>query len=106
MPRNGFRYARGGGRHFDAQPGIHPTNVLVPGDVDSTEELAGLVGDGLYIGRIWYTYPVNGLRAADLLTGLPGPTDIKRELTRALAKLQQPRIEVRRVEVGLPEPAP
>ena len=49
---------------------------------------------------------VNDLRAADLLTGLPGPTDIKRELTRALAKLQQPRIEVRRVEVGLPEPAP
>ena len=49
---------------------------------------------------------VNGLRGTDLLTGLPGPTDIKRELTRALTKLQQPRIEVGRVEVGLPEPAP
>jgi len=49
---------------------------------------------------------VNGLRGTDLLAGLPGPTDIKRELTRALTKLQQPRIEVGRVDVGLPEPAP
>src|SRR3990170_2257773 len=65
VPRNGFRFARGGGRHFDAQPGIHPTNVIVPGEVASTEAMARLVGDGLYIGRIWYTYPVNGLRAGD-----------------------------------------
>jgi len=64
-PRNGFRFAPGGGRHFDAQPGIHSTNVIVPGEIESTEELARLVGDGLYIGRIWYTYPVNGLRAGD-----------------------------------------
>ncbi len=64
-PRNGFRYARGGGRHFDAQPGIHPTNVIVPGDVSSTEAMCRLVGNGLYVGRIWYTYPVNGLRAGD-----------------------------------------
>ncbi len=65
VPRNGFRYARGGGRHFDAQPAIHPTNVIVPGDIQSTEAMARLVGNGLYIGRIWYTYPVNGLRAGD-----------------------------------------
>ncbi len=65
VPRNGFRFARGGGRHFDAQPGIHPTNVIAPGDVESLEEMAQLIGDGLYIGRIWYTYPVNGLRAGD-----------------------------------------
>ncbi len=65
VPRNGFRFARGGGRHFDAQPGIHPTNIVVPGDVESTEALCRMVGDGLYIGRIWYTYPVNGLRAGD-----------------------------------------
>jgi hypothetical protein len=65
VPRNGFRFARGGGRHFDAQPGINPTNVMVPGDIESTEKICRLVGDGLYIGRIWYTYPVNGLRAGD-----------------------------------------
>jgi predicted Zn-dependent protease len=65
VPRNGFRYARGGGRHFDSQPGIHPTNVVIPGDVKDTEAICKLVGNGVYIGRLWYTYPVNGLRAAD-----------------------------------------
>lgn len=65
VPRNGFRFARGGGRHFDAQPGIHPTNIIVPGDAESTEALCRMAGDGLYIGRIWYTYPINGLRAGD-----------------------------------------
>lgn len=65
VPRNGFRFARGGGRHFDAQPGVHPTNIIVPGDVETTEALCQMVGDGLYIGRLWYTYPVNGLRAGD-----------------------------------------
>lgn len=65
VPRNGFRYARGGGRHFDAQPGIHPTNVIIPGDIDGTEAICKLVGNGVYIGRLWYTYPVNGTRAAD-----------------------------------------
>ncbi len=65
VPRNGFRYAMGGGRHFDSQPGTHPTNILIPGDVPDTESICQLVGDGIYIGRIWYTYPVNGLRAGD-----------------------------------------
>ena len=65
MPRNGFRFARGGGRHFSTQPGIHATNVVVPGDIESTEAMCRLVGNGIYIGRIWYTYPVNGLRAGD-----------------------------------------
>ena len=23
------------------------------------------MGNGLYVGRIWYTYPINGLRAGD-----------------------------------------
>lgn len=65
VPRNGFRYARGGGRHFDAQPGIHATNVLLPGDIEDTEAICKLVGNGIYIGRLWYTYAVNGIRAGD-----------------------------------------
>ncbi len=65
VPRNGFRYAMGGGRHFDSQPGTHATNILIPGEVPDTESICRLVGDGIYIGRIWYTYPVNGLRAGD-----------------------------------------
>ena len=65
-PRNGFRTGRGGGRNFDSPPSVTPTNLIVEGtDKHSHEELLKLVGDGLYIGRIWYTYPVNGIGAGD-----------------------------------------
>ncbi|MDP2673737.1 MAG: TldD/PmbA family protein [Dehalococcoidia bacterium] len=79
VPRNGFRFARGGGRHFDAQPGIHPTNVLVPGDVESTEAMCRLAGNGIYVGRIWYTYPVNGLRAGDFTGTVVGDSYVIRD---------------------------
>jgi PmbA protein len=66
VPRNGFRFGSGGGRQFDQRPGTAATNVVVEGaDGVSREELLRRVGDGLYIGRIWYTYPINGLRAGD-----------------------------------------
>jgi predicted Zn-dependent protease len=65
-PRNGFRTGRGGGRNFDSPPSITPTNLVLEGrSKRSTEELLRMVGDGLYIGRLWYTYPVNGITAAD-----------------------------------------
>ncbi|MGH7355113.1 MAG: TldD/PmbA family protein [Candidatus Rokuibacteriota bacterium] len=65
-PRNGFRFGAGGGRMFDVPPGIAASNVIVEGaDPVTRDELLRLVGDGLYIGRIWYTYPINGLRAGD-----------------------------------------
>ena len=64
--RNGFRTGRGGGRNFDSSPTTTPTNLIVEGrDKYNKEELLRLVGDGLYIGRIWYTYPVNGISAGD-----------------------------------------
>ena len=31
----------------------------------SHEELLRRVGEGVYIGRIWYTYPVNGVTSGD-----------------------------------------
>ena len=66
QPRNGFRFGAGGGRQFDTQPGIAASNVIVEGtDGTSLEELIRTVRNGLYIGRIWYTYPINGLRAGD-----------------------------------------
>jgi len=66
VPRNGFRFGAGGGRQFDAPPGVAASNVIVEGsDPVSRERLLRLVGDGLYVGRIWYTYPINGLRAGD-----------------------------------------
>ena len=66
VPRNGFRFGAGGGRQFASQASIAATNVVVEGaDPVSRDELLRRVGDGLYIGRIWYTYPINGLRAGD-----------------------------------------
>lgn len=66
VARNGFRFGSGGGREFDAQPGVSASNIVLEGrEPVSREELLRRVGDGLYIGRIWYTYPINGLRAGD-----------------------------------------
>lgn len=66
IPRNGFRLGGDGGRCFDAPPDIAATNVVLEGKKPcNARQLRGLVGDGLYIGRIWYTYPINGLAAGD-----------------------------------------
>jgi PmbA protein len=66
VPRNGFRFGEGGGRQFDSQPGVAASNVVVEGrEPVSREDLLRRVGHGLYVGRIWYTYPINGLRAGD-----------------------------------------
>jgi PmbA protein len=66
VPRNGFRRGAGGGRHFDRPPRIAGTNVVLEGKRPlSARQLFRLVGDGLYIGRTWYTYPINGLAAGD-----------------------------------------
>jgi len=39
--------------------------IVESADGVAHDELLRRVGDGLYIGRIWYTYPINGLRAGD-----------------------------------------
>jgi len=65
-PRNGFRFGAGGGRQYDTTPGIAASNVVVEGAEPVTlEALLRTVDHGLYVGRIWYTYPINGLRAGD-----------------------------------------
>ncbi len=65
IPRNGFRFSFGG-RNYDMQTGVSPTNVVIEGREEMhDEELLSLVKDGIYIGRIWYTYPVNGLAVGD-----------------------------------------
>jgi PmbA protein len=65
-PRNGFRCAGGSGRHFDRPPSIVATNLVLEGRRTlSAPQLVRRVRDGLYIGRIWYTYPINGLAAGD-----------------------------------------
>ena len=65
-PHNGFRVGGGGGRHFDAIPSIAATNLIVATPEEHTgDDLLRTVGQGLYIGRIWYTYPMNGYAAGD-----------------------------------------
>ena len=66
MARNGFRFAAGGGRSFASPPGTAATNVFVEGqDGVSLDELVPAGRRRLYVGRIWYTYPINGLQAGD-----------------------------------------
>ncbi len=65
IPRNGFRYSKGIRSHT-VQPRICPTNIIIESKekVDS-RTLLSKINDGIYIGRIWYTYPINGLAAGD-----------------------------------------
>jgi PmbA protein len=80
VPRNGFRFAAGGGRQFDTSPSISASNVVLEAeDAVTREELLRRVGNGLYIGRIWYTYPVNGLRAGDFTCTVVGDSYIIRD---------------------------
>jgi PmbA protein len=80
VPRNGFRFGAGGGRRFDVRPGIAASNVVVEGaDPVGLDELLRRVGDGLYVGRIWYTYPINGLAAGDFTCTVVGDSYIIRD---------------------------
>jgi PmbA protein len=66
IPRNGFRFARGGGRNFGMLPGASATNIVF--ESSSSTDLQTLIKKvkrGIMVGRLWYTYPVNGLRAGD-----------------------------------------
>jgi PmbA protein len=79
-PRNGFRLSGRGGRQFDVPPAIAATNVCIEGaDPHTTDSLLRFVGDGVYIGRIWYTYPMNGLRAGDFTCTVVGDSYLIRD---------------------------
>ena len=87
-PRNGFRPGNGGGRDFSSLPQTTPTNLVLEGpDRYSPGELLRLVGDGIYIGRIWYTYPVNGISAGDFSSTIVGDSYLIRD-GRLAAPLQ------------------
>ena len=80
VPRNGFRYEGGSGRSFDTTPGTGASDIIVEGaDPVSLADLAARVGTGLYVGRIWYTYPINGLRAGDFTCTVVGDSFIIRD---------------------------
>jgi len=80
VPRNGFRFGAGGGRQFDSPPGVAASNVVIEGaEPVAPDELLRRVGNGLYIGRIWYTYPINGMRAGDFTCTVVGDSYIIRD---------------------------
>jgi predicted Zn-dependent protease len=72
-PLSGYRLGEGGGRRFDASPGSSGTNVVMRArDGVNDSELLRTTGDGIYVGRIWYTYPINGQRAGDFTCTVTG----------------------------------
>ena len=77
----GFGDFRTGVRAFDdSEPGVAASNVIVEGSEPlSHEALLRRVGDGLYVGRIWYTYPINGPRAGDFTCTVVADSSIIRD---------------------------
>ncbi len=72
-PVGGYRLGDGGGRRFDAQPGTAASNVLMRGRGGIGERaMLKALGDGIYVGRVWYTYPINGQRAGDFTCTISG----------------------------------
>jgi PmbA protein len=72
VPRNGFRFG-GDGRSFRQRPSIFATNLVIEGPEElAHDELLARVGTGLYIGRLWYTYPINGLGPGDFTGTIVG----------------------------------
>jgi PmbA protein len=68
-PRNGFRFSEGGGRIAAVPTGIHATNLVVESHHPMSDgDLLRSIGNGLYIGRLWYTYPVGGI-ASGIISG-------------------------------------
>jgi PmbA protein len=45
----------------------------------SERALLDTLGDGLYVGRIWYTYPINGSRAGDFTCTVTGDSYLVRD---------------------------
>jgi PmbA protein len=65
-PRNGFRFGWGGGRNFGILPSASATNIVFQSPSPTAiEGLIRKIRKGIMVGRLWYTYAVNGLRAGD-----------------------------------------
>lgn len=67
LPRSGFRFGEGGGRLASYEPGVSATNLVISSaDPLSRPELLRRVGNGIYIGALWYTYPIAGMKAGEI----------------------------------------
>ena len=77
--RSGYRLGESPARRYDAHPGATGTNVIMRTKRGVDERaLIAAVGDGIYIGRIWYTYPINGQRAGDFTCTVSGDSYVIR----------------------------
>jgi PmbA protein len=76
---SGYRLGEGGGRRFDQSPGSSGTNIVMKarGGIDDDAVIRKL-RDGLYLGRVWYTYPINGQRAGDFTCTVSGDSYVIR----------------------------
>jgi PmbA protein len=70
---SGYRIGEQGGRRFDSAPHSSASNVIMQtsGGLADAKLLSG-VRKGIYIGRVWYTYPINGQRAGDFTCTVSG----------------------------------
>ena len=67
LPRSGFRFGGGGGRVASHEPGISATNLFISSSRPvARRELLERVRDGVYIGALWYTYPIAGYKAGEI----------------------------------------
>jgi PmbA protein len=69
---NGYR----GGRSHSSDVGVSATNLVVSKGNLSDKELISEVKNGIFIGRIWYTYPVNGYSSFDYSSTIRGDSFI------------------------------
>ncbi len=84
-PRNGFRLS-GGERSFRRSTSIFATNIVIEGTRELTsEKLISRIKNGIYIGRLWYLYPVHGLAKANFTGTVIGDSYIIRN-----GKLEEP----------------
>ena len=79
-PNSGYRLGESAVRRFDATPGSSATNVIMRArDGKIERELIRAVGEGIYVGRVWYTYPINGQRAGDFTCTVSGDSYLIRQ---------------------------
>ena len=78
--RSGYRLGESPARRYDAHAGSTGTNVIMRarGGIGD-RELIATVRDGIYIGRVWYTYPINGQRAGDFTCTVSGDSYVIRD---------------------------
>jgi len=70
---HGYRIGEHGGRRFDSAPHSAASNVLMKTkDGVSQAELIKTMRTGILVGRVWYTYPINGQRAGDFTCTVSG----------------------------------